>query len=78
MTVLVVSVSEPPLAAAVQVWPRLPDPDSHPLVNRSWVAGAGWAIFTPVPGRKLPGWAALRLSDKDLGDMDATWLKIDK
>ena len=65
-------------ATSVRVWPSLPDPTTHPLVNRSRVAGADWAIFSPVPGRKLPGWAALRFSDKDLADMDATWVKIDK
>ena len=65
-------------ARAIRVWDRLPDPASHPLRNRSKTAGADWPIFSPIRGKKLPGWAALRVKDTDLEDLEALWLTIDK
>ena len=66
------------LGSSINVWPLPPSPQTHPLQNRSHSKGATSAIFSPVPGRRLPGWAALRISDKDLGDLEALWQRIDK
>ena len=34
-------------------------------------------VMSPVPGRELPGWAALRLKATDLNDLDAAWAHVD-
>ena len=64
--------------SAVKVWPLPPNPAAHPLHNRSRTPGAGFEIFTPVKGRRLPGWAALRLKDTDLDNITRVWQQIDK
>jgi hypothetical protein len=64
-----------PVKSSVKVWPSSPNPMAHPLHNRSRTPGAGFEIFTPIKGRRLPGWAALRLTDTDLDNMA---LAIDK
>eukprot|EP01047_Picozoa_sp_COSAG01_P039972 COSAG01_NODE_3332_length_6235_cov_3.027678_10_plen_102_part_00 len=65
-------------ASAVRVWVLPPQPRAHPLNNRSYTPGAGYEIFTPIRGRRLPGWAALRLKDTDLDNLSQAWQQIDK
>ena len=67
----------PPLRS-IKVWPQPPSPKTHPLYNRSYSKGASYEIFSPLPGRRLPGWAALRVKDTDLDDLERLWLQIDK
>ena len=67
----------PPLRS-IKVWPQPPSPKTHPLYNRSYSKGASYEIFSPLPGRRLPGWAALRVKDTDLDDLDRLWQQIDK
>jgi hypothetical protein len=62
---------------SVRVWPVPLTPFDHPLHHRSHTAGAGFSVFTPIPGRRLPGWAALRVKDTDLDDLTTLWHQID-
>jgi hypothetical protein len=63
---------------AVKVWQFPPDPKAHPLYPQNYVKGTDYSTFTPIKGRRLPGWAAVRVSNADLDDMPKTWQKIEK
>ena len=67
-----------PAGESVRVWPLPPNPSAHPLHRRSHTGGAGFETFTPIRGRRLPGWAALRLKDTDLDNMTKAWQQINR